>query len=78
MMDGMMNNASMMWAMCVSMGIGLLLFVGIVGLTVYVVVRVLMKKIRLEDRPLMILKERYAKGEVNEEEYVQIRKILNE
>jgi putative membrane protein len=76
MMGGMMSGTSMMWGMCMMMGIGLLLFVAIVGLTVYVVVRLLMKKIRLEDRPLMILRERYAKGEIEEEEYNQRRNKL--
>ncbi|TFE27465.1 SHOCT domain-containing protein [Cohnella luojiensis] len=80
MVDGSMMNGSMMegsmMAMCIMMGIGLLIFVIVVGLTVYLVTRMLMKKSRLEDRPLMILKERYVKGEINDEEYKQKRNLL--
>lgn len=78
MMDGMMNNASMMWDMCFMMGLGILLFIFAAGLTIYIVVRFLMKKIRLEDHPLKILRERYAKGEIDEEEYRKRRTIINE
>ncbi|NHN33281.1 SHOCT domain-containing protein [Paenibacillus agricola] len=76
MMDGSMMNGSMMAMMCIMMGIGLLIFVIVVGITVYMVARMLMKKSRVEDRPLMILKERYVKGEINDEEYKQKRKLL--
>ncbi len=80
MMDGSMMNGSMMegsmMAMCIMMGIGLLIFVIVVGITVYLVARLLMKKSRLEDRPLMILKERFVKGEITEEEYKQKRNLL--
>lgn len=51
------------------MGIGMIVFVAIFGLTVYLVLRFLMKKVRIEDRPLMILKERYVKGEISEDEF---------
>jgi putative membrane protein len=74
--DTFMMDGSMMAMMCVIMGIGLLIFVIVVGITVYMVARMLMKKSRVEDRPLMILKERYVKGEINDEEYKQKRKLL--
>lgn len=60
------------------MGIGMIVFVAIFGLTVYLVLRFLMKKIRIEDRPLMILKERYVKGEISEDEFKEKRKFIDE
>ncbi|WCK52972.1 SHOCT domain-containing protein [Aneurinibacillus sp. Ricciae_BoGa-3] len=73
-----MMNGSMMTIMCMMMFIGMLLFVLVVGATVYVVTRLLMKKSNVEDYPLMIVKERYVKGEMNEEEYRLKRNILHE
>jgi putative membrane protein len=70
-----MSNESMM-SMCMMMGVGIILFIIVLGITFYIVVRLLMKKIRTEDRPLMILKERFARGEVNESEYSEILKVL--
>jgi uncharacterized membrane protein len=78
MMDGMMSDSSMMWMMCTMLAVGVLIFVIIVGITVYVVARLLMKKSRLRDRPLMLLQERYIKDEINEEEYKQKRKLLSD
>lgn len=40
------------------------------------VTRQLMRKSKTFDRPLMILKERYVKGEINDEEYKQRRKVI--
>ncbi|GLO68455.1 SHOCT domain-containing protein [Oceanobacillus kimchii] len=76
MMDNMMYDS--MIIMCILMGIGLIIFVVILGLTVYLVVRFLMKKIRIEDRPLMILKESYVKGEISEDEFKRKRKFIKE
>lgn len=76
MMDNMMYDS--MIIMCILMGIGLIIFVVILGLTVYLVVRFLMKKIRIEDRPLMILKESYVKGEISEDEFKRKRKFIDE
>ncbi|WP_223066485.1 SHOCT domain-containing protein [Paenibacillus caui] len=78
MMDGMMMNSSMMLMMCMIMGVGALIFVIILGSTVYVVVRSLMMKSRVVDRPLMLLKERYVKGELSDEEYSRMRKTISE
>lgn len=79
MMDNnMMMDSSMMVMMCIMMWIGFLIFVIIVGATIYVVTRLLMKKSRLEDRPLILLKERYVKGEISDEEYIRIRKTIVE
>lgn len=81
MMNSMMMDNTMydsMIIMCILMGIGLIIFVVILGLTVYLIVRVLMKKIRLEDRPLMILKESYVKGEISEDEFKRKRKFIEE
>ncbi|WP_413236597.1 SHOCT domain-containing protein [Oceanobacillus sp. 1P07AA] len=76
MMDNMMYDS--MIIICILMGIGLIIFVVILGLTVYLVVRLLMKKIRIEDRPLMILKESYVKGEISEDEFKRKRKFIKE
>jgi len=62
-MDGSMMDGSMMFMMCVMMGIGFLLLI----VVIYVVIRSLLRKSRVEDRPLMILKERYVNGEINDE-----------
>jgi putative membrane protein len=70
-----MSNESMM-SMCMMMGVGMILFIIVLGITFYIVARLLMKKIRTDDRPLMILKERFARGEVNESEYSEIMKVL--
>ncbi|WP_337035706.1 SHOCT domain-containing protein [Paenibacillus illinoisensis] len=60
------------------MGIGLLLLIIAVGVTIYVVTRLLMRKYRVEDGPLLILKERYAKGEINDEDFNHKRKLLDD
>ncbi|MFD1957552.1 SHOCT domain-containing protein [Paenibacillus thailandensis] len=77
MMDGMMMDRSMMFMMCIMMFIGTIVVILILGTTVYVVVRLLMMKSRVVDRPLMILKERYVKGEMNDDEYLRMRKVIN-
>lgn len=64
-MDGSMMDGSMMFMMCVMMGIGFLLLI----VVIYAVIRSLMRKSRVEDRPLMTLKERYVNGEINDEEF---------
>lgn len=57
MMDGStMMDGSMMGMMCMMMVLGLLLLILAVGVSVYVVVRLLMRKSKVEDYPLMILK----------------------
>ncbi len=76
MMNGTMMDGSMMAMMCIMMGIGLLILVIVTGVTVYVVARLLIRKSRVEDRPLMILKERFVRGEINDEEYKTKRKLL--
>ncbi|MCF3942266.1 SHOCT domain-containing protein [Oceanobacillus alkalisoli] len=76
MTDNMMNGS--MIIMCIIMVIGLIIFVMIIGATIYVVARLLMRKSKIEDRPLMMLKERYVKGEINDDEYKQKRKLINE
>ncbi|MGM0883213.1 MAG: SHOCT domain-containing protein [Bacillota bacterium] len=77
MVGGMMSDSSMIW-MCVMMIFALLAFVVVLGITVYLVIRLLMRKSRVVDRPLMILKERFARGEINEEEFKEKRMALNE
>jgi putative membrane protein len=77
-MNGMMNDPSTLWAMCIMMGIGLLLFIILLGATIYFVVRLLMFKSRVEDRPLQLLKERFVRGEITEEEFIQKRKVIGE
>jgi putative membrane protein len=77
MMDGMMNDSSMMWLMCIMMTVGVLLLVVIIGMTVYVVANLLIKKSKLEYHPVMLLQERYIKDEINEEEFKRKRKMLS-
>lgn len=77
MMNGSMMDGSMMTMMCSIMWIGLLLLIIAIGFTVYVVVRNLMKKYNVEDRPLMVLKERYARGELSDEEFENKRNKLS-
>lgn len=76
MMDNMPYHSILI--MCTLMFIGLFLLVIFVGATAYIIARLLMKKSRIEDRPLMILRERYVKGEIIEEEFREKRKFLNE
>jgi uncharacterized membrane protein len=78
MMNGMMMDNSMMVIMCVLMWIGGLISVIFIGATVYVVVRLLTMKSRVVDRPLMMLKERYVKGEISDEEFTRMRKTISE
>ncbi|ETT40452.1 MULTISPECIES: SHOCT domain-containing protein [Paenibacillus] len=73
----MMIDRSMMILMCAMMCIGALIFILIVGATVYVVARLLMMKSRVVDRPLMMLKERYVRGEINDDEYLRMRKVIH-
>ncbi|MBK1678650.1 hypothetical protein CKO38_18795 [Rhodospirillum rubrum] len=60
------------------MWVGALIFILIIGATVYGVARILMMKSRVVDRPLMMLKERYVRGEINEEEYLRMRRVIND
>lgn len=78
MMDGMMMDRSMMVMMCIMMYIGAIIFILIVGATVYVVTRLLMMKSRVVDRPFIMLKERYVRGEINDDEYLRMRKVIND
>lgn len=77
MMDStsMMGDSSMM-AMCLMMFIGLIFLIVLIGVTTYFVIRFLMKNSKVMDNPLMLLKERFVKGEISEEEYEQKKKIL--
>lgn len=75
-MMGMMNGSTSQ-GMMFMMIMGPLLFLFLLGITVYLVVRRLIRKNKVEDQPLMILKERYAKGEITDDEYQQKRKVLD-
>lgn len=77
MMGGMMGSSSM-WGMCMMMGVFALIFIIVLGLTVYWVTRSLLRGYKVEDRPLMILKERYARGGIEGEDYNEKSKRLNE
>lgn len=76
MMDGIMMDRSMMVMMCIMMYIGAIIFILTVGATVYVVARLLMMKSRVVDRPLILLKERYVRGEIDDDEYLRMRKAM--
>ncbi|WP_233277392.1 SHOCT domain-containing protein [Paenibacillus durus] len=69
-MDWMMGGTYMM-GMCLMMLIGIIVIIAVTGYTVYIVVRQLIKKCKVEDTPLRLLNERYVQGEINEEEYNQ-------
>ncbi|MCM3597950.1 SHOCT domain-containing protein [Metabacillus idriensis] len=78
MMDStsMMGNSSMM-GMCLLMFIGFIFIIGLIGVTTFLVIRLLMRNNKVMDNPLMLLKERFVKGEISEEEYEQKKKTLN-
>ncbi len=78
MMDStsMMGDSSMMM-MCLMMFIGLIFFIVLIGVTTYLVIRLLMRNNKVVDNPLMLLKERFVKGEISEEEYEQKKKTLD-
>ncbi|WP_214629665.1 SHOCT domain-containing protein [Paenibacillus agaridevorans] len=78
MMDGMMMDRWMMVMICVMMCIGALIVILVIGATVYVVARLLMMKSCVVDRPLMMLKKRYIRGEINDDEYLRMRKVIND
>lgn len=78
MMNGStMMDGSMMAMMCLIMWIGILLLIIAIGVTVYLVVRKLMRNHNVEDRPMMVLKERYARGELSDEEFENKRNKLS-
>lgn len=77
-MDGMTMDRSMMFMMCVIMYIGALIFILVIGATIYVVARLLIKNSRVVDRPLMMLKERYVRGEINDDEFLRMKKVIND
>jgi putative membrane protein len=58
--------------------LGPILFIVLLGLTVYLLVRYINKKNKIVDQPLMLLRERFAKGEIDEEEYKAKSKVLKE
>jgi uncharacterized membrane protein len=57
---------------------GFVLIIVVIGVTTYLVLRTLTKKIRVEDDPLRILKERFVRGEIEDEEYGRKQKTLSE
>lgn len=75
-MMGMMNSP-MTTGMMFMMIIGPILILALIGITVYLVARRLIRKNKVIDQPLMILRERFAKGDITEEEYEQKRKVLD-
>lgn len=63
------------WGMIVYM----ILWVVIIGLVIYGVLSLVMKAFqKQEDSALQILKERFARGEISEEEFKQKRLFLKE
>lgn len=69
-MDKMMGGRYMMGT-CLMMLISIIVVIAAIGFTVYIVVRQLIKKCKVEDAPLRQLNERYVRGEINDEEYNQ-------
>ncbi|WP_083397704.1 SHOCT domain-containing protein [Paenibacillus sp. LC231] len=72
-----MNNSFMMMCMLL-MFLGVLILIVAVGVAVYWVVASLTRKNRTKNYPIMILAERYAKGEITEEEFKQRKTIIEE
>ncbi|MCT1403060.1 SHOCT domain-containing protein [Paenibacillus sp. p3-SID867] len=72
-----MNNSFMMMCMLL-MFLGVLILIVAVGVSVYWVVASLTRKNRTKNYPIMILAERYAKGEITEEEFKQRKTIIEE
>ncbi|WP_336775241.1 SHOCT domain-containing protein [Paenibacillus sp. MMO-58] len=75
MMDYMTGNSSMM-QMCIMMAIAGIVLVVILGLTIYFIIRKLQMG-KVKDHPRMILGERYANGEINQDEYFEKLKWLD-
>ncbi len=72
-----MNNSFMMMCMLL-MFLGVLILIVAVCVAVYWVVASLTRKNRTKNYPIMILAERYAKGEITEEEFKQRKTIIEE
>lgn len=72
-----MNNSFMMMCMLL-MFLGVLILIVAVGVSVYWVVASLTRNNRTKNYPIMILAERYAKGEITEEEFKQRKTIIEE
>lgn len=72
-----MNNSFMMMCMLL-MFLGVLILIVAVGVAVYWVVASLTRNNRTKNYPIMILAERYAKGEITEEEFKQRKTIIEE
>lgn len=75
MMRNMMGDGTMMFMGIVWLVIGLLLF-GLAALGIIALLRYLSKS--TGNAAKATLKDRYAKGEINREEYMQIKKDLGE
>lgn len=76
-MSGMMGNL-MSTGMMGMMFLSPLLFIVVFALLTYFVIRSLMRKNKVVDHPLMILKERFAKGEINEEQKMELLEKQNQ
>jgi putative membrane protein len=72
------EGPGMMWG-CGGLLIGLA-FLVVIGLVIYFIVKNIREKksdiVTKEETPLEILKRRYAKGEINQEEFKNMRKEL--
>ena len=60
------------------MFMGWLFFVGLIGLVIYLFFRSPEQRSGSKETPLDILKKRYAKGEINKEEFDRIKKDIAE
>ena len=74
------GGSGMMWG-CGGFPIGLV-FLVIIGLVIYFIMKNIKEKksdiVIKEETPLEILKRRYAKGEINQEEFKNMSKELRE
>jgi putative membrane protein len=83
MMWGYWNNGGLGWMGWLGMGIGMLINLAIVGLIIYLVVRAFSKDgfrdthTNYSNSAVQILKERFAKGEIDEEEYNKRMDVIN-
>lgn len=55
-----------------------IIFIGLIGLLIYLLVRALKGGDRMSETPLEILKKRYARGEITKEDFDRMKKDIVE
>ena len=73
----MMNGGSMMWENGMWFGpLMMIIVLGLIVAAVVIIVKMFSGGSKARDNSLAILKERFASGDINEEEYEMKRKVL--